>query len=129
MSDLKNFPDDRKYHREHTWAKLDGDVVIVGISYFAQEQLGEVLFVELPELGDETQSGVPFGVIESAKVTSDLISPIDGKITEVNDELEEMPTLVNDSPYRQGWIVKMEIEDVSELEGLLTNEGYVNTIE
>lgn len=126
---LSNYPKDRKYHPEHTWAKLDGDIVLVGISYFAQDQLGEVLFVELPEVGDRAEEGTPFGVIESAKVTSDLISPVNGKITEINTELEDRPTLVNDDPYRQGWIVKIKVDNTSELDGLLDADGYADSVE
>lgn len=129
MSQASNFPADRKYHPEHTWAKVEGDLVVVGISYFAQDQLGEVLFVELPKVGGEAVEGTPFGVIESAKVTSDLISPVNGEIVEVNQELEDEPTLVNDDPYRQGWIIKVKVQDMAELDNLLDAEGYASSVE
>lgn len=126
---MNNYPKDRKYHHEHTWTKIEGNVFSVGISFFAQEQLGEVLFIELPVTGDKITEGIPFGTIESAKVISDLISPLNGEILEVNQELENKPNLVNDDPYGQGWIVKIRVDKMSEFDNLLDAEGYICCIE
>jgi len=108
VSSNKNYPADRKYHPEHTWARAEDDGVVVGISYFAQEQLGEVLFVELPAVGEEIREGRPFGVVESAKVASDLIAPVTGTVVAVNEKLEEEPELINEDPYGAGWMIKVD---------------------
>lgn len=123
MSPDKNYPADRKYHPEHTWARAEEDGVVVGISYFAQDELGEVLFVELPEVGEEIQEGRPFGVVELAKVASDLIAPVTGTVIAVNERLDEEPELVNEDPYGAGWMIKVEAA-ADQLEQLLEAEEY-----
>jgi glycine cleavage system H protein len=123
VSPNNNYPADRKYHPEHTWAKAEGDVVVVGISYFAQEQLGEILFVELPGVGEELQEGRPFGVVESAKVASDLIAPVTGTVVAVNERLEEEPELVNEDPYGAGWMIRVKAA-AGQLDALMEAGDY-----
>ena len=123
------FPGDLKYHQEHTWAKVEGDVASVGITDYAQDQLGEVLFVDLPEVGDTVTQGEPFGSIESAKVASDLYAPISGEIIEVNEALDDEPELVNSSPYEDGWIIKVKVSDPAEEANLLSSSDYEKTLE
>ncbi|HQA59586.1 MAG: glycine cleavage system protein GcvH [Tepidanaerobacteraceae bacterium] len=123
------FPGDLKYHQEHTWAKVEGDVATVGITDYAQDQLGEVLFVDLPEVGDTVTQGEPFGSIESAKVASDLYAPISGEIIEVNEALDDEPELVNSSPYEDGWIIKVKVSDPAEEANLLSSSDYEKTLE
>lgn len=120
-----NFLEDLSYHEEHTWAQVDGTQVIVGISDYAQDQLGEIIFIELPEVGAEFEQGEVFGQAESAKTVSELYMPVSGKIVAVNEELESDPELVNNDPYTAGWIITVEPKDIKEVEGLLTKEGYI----
>ena len=123
------FPSDLKYHKEHTWAKIEGEVAIIGITDYAQDQLGEVLFVDLPEVGDTITQGEPFGSIESAKVSSDLYAPVSGEIIEVNEALDDEPELVNSSPYEDGWIIKVKVSDPAEEANLLSSSDYEKTLE
>jgi len=118
-----NLPNDLYYHSEHTWAKVDGDVVYVGITDFAQNQLGEILFVELPEIGDETTQGKPFGVVESSKKASDLFAPISGEVVEVNEKLDDEPEYINENAY-DAWIAKIKVSDKGELDNLLNAAAY-----
>ena len=115
---------DRKYSPKHTWAKLDGEYAYIGVTDFAQDQLGEVLYVDVPEVEDELTKDSDFGVIESSKVASELIAPISGEVVEVNDEkLEDEPEYVNEAPY-DAWICKTKVADMAEYEALLTAEQY-----
>ncbi|MCG1011410.1 glycine cleavage system protein GcvH [Tepidanaerobacter sp. GT38] len=123
------FPSDLKYHKEHTWAKIEGEVAIIGITDYAQDQLGEVLFVDLPEVGDTITQGEPFGSIESAKVSSDLYAPVSGEIIEVNEALDDEPELVNNSPYEDGWIIKVKVSDPAEEGNLLSSSDYEKSLE
>ena len=119
------YPDDLKYNNEHTWLRLEGDTKgRVGITYYAQEQLKEVVFVELPDVGADVVHMGPFGVIESAKATNDLYSPVSGVVAEVNHSLESEPNLVNSDPYGKGWMIVVELSDPAELERLLSAEEY-----
>lgn len=118
---------DRKYNAEHEWAKIDGEYAYIGITDFAQDQLGEVLFVEMPEVEDTLTKGVDYGVIESSKVASDLIAPMSGEVVEVNERLEDEPEYVNEAPY-DAWICKIKLSDPSEYETLLTAEEYEATL-
>jgi glycine cleavage system H protein len=113
-----------KFHREHAWIKLVGNMGIIGISDFAQHQLGKIIYVELPEEGQEITAGEPFGAIESSKSTSDLIAPATGEVLESNGDLDDKPNLINESPYDQGWIAKIKLSDPTELEGLMDEPGY-----
>ena len=119
---------DRKYSPKHTWAKLDGEYAYIGVTDFAQDQLGEVLYVDVPDVEDELTKDSDFGVIESSKVASELIAPISGEVVEVNDEkLEDEPEYVNEAPY-DAWICKIKVADMAEYEALLTAEQYEATL-
>ena len=115
---------DRKYSPKHTWAKLDGEFAYIGVTDFAQDQLGEVLYVDVPDVEDELTKDVDFGVIESSKVASELFAPLSGEVVEVNDEkLEDEPEYINEAPY-DAWICKIKVADMAEYEALLTAEQY-----
>ena len=119
------YPDDLKYNAEHTWLRMEGDKRgRVGITHYAQEQLKEVVFVELPEVGTDVTHMEPFGVIESAKATNDLYSPVTGAVVEVNPDLEAEPSLVNQDPYGKGWMITVELGNPSELDSLMPAEEY-----
>ncbi|KTG28417.1 glycine cleavage system protein GcvH [Haloferax profundi] len=117
-------PDDKKYLESHEWTTTDGDTVRVGISDFAQDELGDVVFVELPTEGDELAAGDEFGVVESIKAVSDLYAPISGTVVAVNEDLFDAPELVNDDPYGDGWMLELEPADESEFDDLLSPEEY-----
>ncbi len=122
---MVKFAEDRYYLETHEWAKLEGDgIVVVGISDHAQEALGDVVFVELPELGKELEAKSEVGVVESVKAASDIYSPVSGVICAINEQLEESPEIVNDSPYDQGWFFKIRASDIEELASLLPAEKY-----
>ena len=123
------FPDDLKYTKEHEWARIDGTRVMVGITDFAQEELGDVVFVELPEIGMSVEAEGTFGVVESVKAVSDLFSPISGTVVDVNRVLEDQPELVNDSPYGDGWMIVIEASNTAELDGLLSAADYQTYIQ
>ena len=115
---------DRKYSPKHTWAKLDGEFAYIGVTDFAQDQLGEVLYVDVPDVDDELTKDADFGVIESSKVASELFAPLSGEVVEANDEkLEDEPEYVNEAPY-DAWICKIKVADMAEYEALLTAEQY-----
>jgi glycine cleavage system H protein len=117
-------PADRRYTTEHEWIKAEGEHYVVGITSFAQDQLGDIVYVELPKVGDRIESGKPFGVIESVKTASDLYAPVSGEVVEVNSQLVDQPQSVNDDPYQAGWMIKIRPEDASQVERLLTVEQY-----
>ena len=118
-------PDDRRYSKEHEWALLeDAGTVLVGISEFAQAELGDVVYVELPKAGERVKAGGQIGEIESVKAVSDLFSPVSGEIVEVNDAVKQKPELVNDSPYENGWLLRIKPDDPSELDSLLDAAQY-----
>jgi glycine cleavage system H protein len=120
-----NLPKELKYSEEHEWVKDEGEKKVrIGITDFAQSELGDIVFVELPEIGDTLQANEPFGSVESVKTVSELYAPVNGKVVEVNGELEDSPELVNESPYEKGWMIVVEMEDPSELENLLSPEKY-----
>lgn len=103
------YPEDLKYHAEHTWAKIDGDTATIGITDYAQEQLGEIVFVELPEAGATLEAGSPFAEVESTKSVSDIIAPVSGEVVEVNSNVAEAPELINKDCYGDGWLVKVKV--------------------
>lgn len=113
-----------RYSKEHEWAKADGDVVTIGITDFAQNQLGDVVYVELPKVGAQLKQMVPFGVVESVKTASDLFSPVSGEVVEVNSVLADQPELVNSSPYEGAWMIKVRMANSAELEQLLGPSDY-----
>lgn len=117
-------PKDLLYTLEHEWIRVDGKNAVIGITHFAQEQLGDIVFVELPEVGSELEKESPFGVVESVKTVSDLYAPASGKITKVNKELETNPEQVNNEPYGAGWIVEIKLSDEQGLESLLDPDAY-----
>lgn len=117
-------PGDRKYTKEHEWAKTEGNLVRVGITEYAQAQLGDVVYVELPQVGKEIRAGKMFGVVESVKAASDLYSPITGTVVEVNGALEGSPEIVNSDPYGDGWMIVVEPSAAAELDGLLAPADY-----
>ena len=112
-----------KYCKEHTWVKLDGEYAYIGITDYAQDKLGEILFVEMPEVEDELTKGEDFGVVESSKVASDLIAPISGEVVEINEVLEDEPEAINEDAY-DAWIVKVRISDTDELNELISSDSY-----
>ncbi|WP_417202737.1 glycine cleavage system protein GcvH [Acetoanaerobium sticklandii] len=118
-----NFPDNLKYSDKHLWVELDGNVATIGITDHAQSQLGELLYVEMPEIGDEISKDEDFGVAESSKIASDLIAPIDGEVLEINEALEDEPEAINEDPYAN-WIIKVKISDDSQVEGLMDVATY-----
>ena len=122
-------PEDLKYSEEHEWLRLDGDTAIIGITHFAQDSLGDVVFVELPEVGADVKQFEKMGEIESVKAVSDLYSPVGGKVIEINDSLTDSPELVNDSPYEDGWMLKVEVADSSEIERLMSASEYDTLVE
>ena len=119
-------PDDRRYTSEHEWIKPDGDTYLVGITSFAQDQLGDIVYVELPKVGDQLEAGRAFGVIESVKTASDLYAPVSGEVVEVNSGLVDQPQAVNDDPYTAGWMIRVRASDPSQLERLLTAAEYAD---
>ena len=121
-------PSEFKYSKEHEWVKIENTVATIGITEYAQNELGDIVFVELPETDDELNEGDTFGSVESVKTVSELYAPISGKIVEVNEELEDSPEFVNESPYEKAWMVKIEISDDSQLEELLSADQYSEMI-
>ena len=122
-------PADRKYTKNHEWAKLDEGLAVVGITDYAQEQLGDIVYVELPQPGDTVEQSQSFGIIESVKAASDLFAPIGGEVVAINDELVGRPELVNQDPYEGGWMVKVQPEDEMQMDDLLTAEEYAAHLE
>jgi glycine cleavage system H protein len=121
-------PADRRYTTEHEWIKPEGAHHVVGITSFAQDQLGDIVYVELPRVGDPVEAGQAFGVIESVKTASDLYAPVSGEVVEVNGTLVDQPQLVNDDPYGTGWMIKIKVADAAAVDGLLTAEQYAEQI-
>lgn len=121
-------PTDRKYTKEHEWVRLDGDTAVVGITHFAQDQLGDVVYVELPKVGERVEMMKPFGVIESVKTASDLYAPVTGTVVEVNGDLTAQPESVNDAPYEGGWLIKVKPDSADELDALLSADQYAELV-
>ena len=121
---MSSVPDDLKYSKEHEWVRVDGDAATIGITAFAQEQLGDVVFVELPEKGARVRQHASLGVVESVKAASDVYAPISGEVLERNVKVIESPELVNSQPYGDGWMVKVRLADKGELAALLSPEDY-----
>ena len=120
----ESYPDDLLYHPEHDWARIEGDVATFGITWYAQDQLGEVVFCEPPEVGRAVAKDEPYTEVESVKAVSDVIAPLSGEIVEVNAALTDRPEAVNADPYGDGWLVKVRLTDPGERDGLLDAEGY-----
>ncbi len=127
---MSNIPSELKYASSHEWTRNEGDgTVTVGISEHAQGLLGDMVFVDLPDVGDEVSAGDDICVAESVKAASDIYAPVSGEIVEVNEELEDAPELVNSDAFGEGWLFKIKLSDASELENLLDAEGYANSID
>lgn len=124
-----DFPEDLKYTREHEWARRKGGNLVVGITEFAQDQLGDVVFVELPDVGDPVKKGESFGVVESTKAVSELFAPISGKVVEVNEPLSDAPETINEDPYEEGWMITIEPSDPSEIDQLMDAKAYKAFVE
>lgn len=124
-----NIPDGLRYTKDHEWAKVDGNVATIGVTEFAVEQLGDITLVEMPEVGTDVKAGETIGTVESVKAVSDMYSPLSGKVSAVNEELEDAPEQVNESPYEGGWMLKIEMSDPLELEELFDADGYRKHLE
>ena len=119
-----NVPQSLKYTKEHEWVREDGDTVTVGITDHAQGELGDIIFVEFPEIGKEIERDEPFGTIEAVKTVADLFAPISGTVTEINEKLDDSPESVNQDPYGDGWMVKVSVSEADELDNLMSSDQY-----
>ncbi len=124
-----DIPEDLQYSKEHEWTRSEGNRMVVGITDFAQEELGDIVFIELPEVGAAVEAMVSFGVVESVKAVSDLYAPVSGTVVAANTQLEERPELVNTSPYDEGWMIVIEASNPEELQNLLSAAAYQSYIE
>jgi glycine cleavage system H protein len=123
------FPENLKYTKEHEWVRVENDSIgVVGITDYAQSELGDIVYVELPQIGKQVKQLEPFGTIEAVKAVSDLFSPLSGEVIEVNEKLKDSPDLINKDPYGEGWIIKIKISDLSELNNLLSADDYKKLI-
>jgi glycine cleavage system H protein len=117
-------PKNLKYHKEHDWVRVDGDAAVFGLTSYAQESLGDIVYIELPEIGTEIEAGQPYAEVESVKAVSDVYAPMSGTVTEVNDEAVDAPELLNSSPYEDGWLIKIALRDPSEADDLMSADEY-----
>jgi glycine cleavage system H protein len=123
------FPEDLKYSKEHEWVRLEGDTAVIGITDYAQDSLGDVVYVELPAEGDAVTRGETFGVVESVKAVSDLYSPVSGSVVEMNDAVVDGPEAINEDPYTEAWMLKVQLDNIDEVEELLSADEYQQFIE
>ena len=123
------YPDDLKYHKDHMWVRAKGNRAKIGITHYAQEQLGDIVYIEMPEVGIEVDANAIIGEIESTKTTSTIEAPVSGKIVEINDGIEDMPEVINEDPYGRGWIVVIDMSHPEELNDLMDSKVYQNYIE
>ena len=123
-----SYPSDLKYHEEHDWARIDGDTATFGITWYAQDQLGEVVFFDPPEVGKTLRRGDPYADVESVKAVSDVIAPLSGEIIEVNEALATAPEAINDDPYNSGWMVKIRLSDPAEVDSLMDASAYQESL-
>ena len=123
-----SYPDDLKYHAEHDWARIDGDVATLGITWYAQDQLGEVVFFDPPEVGSSITKDSPYAEVESVKAVSDVVAPLSGEIVEVNEGLKDSPEQINEDSYGEGWLVKIKLSDVSEVDALMDASSYEGSL-
>ena len=123
-----NIPDNLKYTKDHEWIKIDSDIATIGITSFAQSELGDIVFIDIDTEGEELEKEEVFGTIEAVKTVSDLFMPVSGEVTEFNQVLEDNPELINTDPYGDGWIIKVCISDISTLDDLLSSDEYKNLI-
>jgi glycine cleavage system H protein len=120
----ESYPPELSYHPEHDWARIDGEEATFGITWFAQDQLGEVVFFDPPQVGSSTSANEPYAEVESVKAVSDVVAPLSGEVVAVNDALSESPEKVNDDPYGEGWLVRVRLADPGEVDALLDVEAY-----
>jgi glycine cleavage system H protein len=120
----ESYPNDLRYHREHDWARVEGDEAVLGITWFAQDALGDLVHVEVPAVGGTTAKDQPYAEVESVKAVSDVIAPLSGEILQVNEKAVDEPEVINDDPYGEGWLVRIRMSDLAELDGLLDADGY-----
>jgi glycine cleavage system H protein len=125
---MSNIPTELKYTKEHEWVRIDGQAATIGITDYAQGELGDIVFVELPAVGDELTQMTPFGTIEAVKAVSDMFAPVSGKVVEVNAALDDDPMIINRDPYGEGWMLKVELSAQNEVEQLLDSAGYSQII-
>jgi glycine cleavage system H protein len=123
-----SYPDDLKYHPEHDWARVDGDTATLGITWYAQDQLGEVVFFDPPDVGATITKDQPYAEVESVKAVSDVIAPVSGEITDVNEALKDSPEQINDDSYGEGWLVKVKLSDPSEIDALMDADSYQESL-
>lgn len=128
MAATETYPDDLKYHAEHDWARIEGGEAVLGITWFAQDALGELVHYEAPSEGDTVTKDSPYGEVESVKAVSDLIAPLSGEVLEVNQKVVDEPETVNDDPYGDGWLVRIRLSDAAEADGLLDVDAYKQVI-
>ena len=128
INELK-LPDDVRYSKDHEWAKSDGGTIRIGVDDYAQDQLGDIVFVEMPEVGDKFGKDEVFGSVESVKAVADLFMPVGGEVTAINTDLEDAPELVNQSPYGEGWMIEIKVDNLSEFEDLMTKEAYLAVLQ
>ncbi len=124
MAAAESYPDDLRYHPEHDWARVDGDEAVMGVTWFAQDSLGELVHYEPPEVGATVTKDASYGEVESVKAVSDLISPLSGEVLEVNQKVVDEPETVNEDPYGDGWLIRIRLSDASELDSLLDAAAY-----
>ncbi|MDX2446494.1 MAG: glycine cleavage system protein GcvH [Desulfobacterales bacterium] len=127
LSEL-NFPDDVMYTDDHEWTKIENGEALIGISDYAQDQLGDIVFVELPQVGETFEKGAEFGTVESVKAVSELFLPVSGEVVAVNDELEDTPELVNNEPYTGGWMLRIKLSEKSDLDQLMKKSAYLESL-
>ena len=123
-----NFPDDLKYTKEHEWVRIDGDMATIGITEFAQGELGDIVYVDVTTVGEDLDTDEVFGTVEAVKTVSDLFMPLSGQVMELNESLDSQPELVNSDPYGDGWMIKVKMSDLSQVEGLLSAEDYKSLV-
>lgn len=123
-----NLPENLKYSKDHEWVRIEGDVAFIGITDFAQSELGDIVYVDIDTVDKEISAGDVFGTVEAVKTVSDLFAPLSGTVLEFNEKLESSPELVNSDPYGEGWIIKFSMNDASEMDALLSAEGYREVI-
>ena len=126
---MSNIPENLKYTKDHEWVLVEGEIATIGITDYAQSTLGEIVYVELPEVGDIITQEEEFGVVESVKSASDLFAPLSGDVTEINSSLEDSPEYANEEPYGKGWMMKIKMSDATELDNLLSAEAYNTLLE
>jgi glycine cleavage system H protein len=123
-----NFPDNLKYTKEHEWVRIDGDIATIGITEFAQGELGDIVYVDVTTVGEDLETDEVFGTVEAVKTVSDLFMPLSGQVTELNESLDSQPELVNSDPYGDGWMIRVKMSDPSQADGLLSAEDYKSLV-